>query len=92
MLAFSVAEAALQSDLNSPMFRDSCRVPLQDDIQEWNEPIKTRPSRWSIEPKQTIATRRGQPLWAVVERAKERREKEKCESPLVTRKVFEIHS
>lgn len=79
MLAFSVAEAALQPDPNSPMFREYGRVPEQDEIQEWNDqPLKSRLSRWVAEPKETIATRRGKPLWDMVERAKERRERERC--------------
>lgn len=84
MLAFSVAEAAL-GDPNSPMTPDMSRVPTSP--EEWKEDMsKSRLARWCADVplaapgvKETIASRRGQPLWDVVERAKERREKEKCE-------------
>lgn len=103
LLAFSVAEAALMPDPNSPSFGfNFAAMPSQEDIEVATGKLrelnaagtgKVPPSRWSSEfdqiksrvpwqsgePKATIASRRGKPLWDVVERAKERREREKSE-------------
>jgi hypothetical protein len=75
MLAFSVAESALQADPNSPMFGSLQSMPPQD---PWG---KTTTSRWSVEPKVSLASRRGQskPMWDVIDKARERREKREKE-------------
>lgn len=77
MLAFSVAEAALQQDPNSPMFGLNESVPTQD---VWGREAKSPSSRWSAEPKPvpSIAARRGKPLWEMVDKARERRDRERC--------------
>lgn len=75
MLAFSVAESALQADPNSPMFGSLQSMPAQD---PW---AKTTTSRWSIEPKVSLASRRGQskPMWDVIDKARDRRDKREKE-------------
>jgi hypothetical protein len=75
MLAFSVAESALQADPNSPMFGSLQSMPAHD---PWG---KTTTSRWSVEPKVSLASRRGQskPMWDVIDKARERREKREKE-------------
>ncbi|KAI9634917.1 uncharacterized protein MKK02DRAFT_16558 [Dioszegia hungarica] len=62
MLAFSVAEAALSSDPNSPMFISEHKEAFSAGWKEWNGGVKT------------VAQRRGK-VWDVVEKAKERKER-----------------
>jgi hypothetical protein len=94
MLAFSVAEAALQADPNSPAFAGSDKVSTGDLFWPAQEPWakSTTSSRWSAEPpKASLASRRGQskPMWDVIDKARERRQKREkdCKYPrLVMRK------
>jgi hypothetical protein len=74
MLAFSVAESALQADPNSPMFSLMQSMPSE-------EPWEMEPrSRWSVVPRPSLASRRGhsKPLWDMIDKARDRREKD-CE-------------
>jgi len=87
MLAFSVAESALQADPNSPAFTISEKVATGDwpSADQWGKSTTT--SRWSAEPpKPSLASRRGQnKMWDVIDKARERRERRArdCEYPSV---------
>lgn len=86
MLAFSVAEAALSSNPNSPFFFAEPKVPtaprfvparneswqdaVQADWREWNGGVKS------------IAERRGKAVWDVLEKAEERKEKSELNDPV----------
>ena len=70
LLAFSVAEAALQSDPNSP----SLSLSDDSDSGDWVGPW----SRSSPAKRVPVANKQGSRLWDVVERAKERKDRINC--------------
>ncbi|KAK4683497.1 hypothetical protein P7C73_g6757, partial [Tremellales sp. Uapishka_1] len=73
LIAFSVAESALQPDPNSPSFGAiTAKLPAPIDVLA--EP-RWQDEDWNAWPK-AQKSKRGTPLWDVVERAKERRERE----------------
>jgi hypothetical protein len=84
MIAFSVAESVLQADPSSPFMGSSSKPQFIDTTRSsswestgsavWDSWADVRSSRLSSPSKAS------KPLWDVVERAKERREKEKGES------------
>lgn len=79
-VAFSVAEAALESDPNSPSFNfamtDLMNTPplSGEESNLWVEDMGTWPR---AKTRAASFAGRGQPLWQIVESAKERREREK---------------
>ncbi|WWC88505.1 uncharacterized protein L201_003416 [Kwoniella dendrophila CBS 6074] len=87
LLAFSVAEAALQPDPNSPSFNmglGKLPTPLEMDSWSSNSSYRNGQAQWenvsSWKPNPTITTSASpnrKPLWDVVERAKERRVQER---------------
>lgn len=80
MLAFSVAEAALSSNPNSPMFdfAGKNRLPTPpavfpgDTTDRWDE-VQGGWTRSGKSGEKSIAERRGRAVWNVLERAKERK-------------------
>ena len=97
LLAYSVAEAALQSNPNSPSFGYVLDQPAApSEIAMFASAQRTKawvgersagdsatPWGEEVTKKTGFGARKGKPLWDVVERAKERREREKCGWPRV---------
>ncbi|WWC70882.1 uncharacterized protein I206_104834 [Kwoniella pini CBS 10737] len=95
LLAFSVAEAALQPDPNSPSFSmimGKLPTPLEMDV--WAQPSVRAPwatntvswhqrANGNAAPQAQVQNQNRKPLWDVVQRAKERRVQERC-SPAST--------
>ncbi|ORY25916.1 hypothetical protein BCR39DRAFT_560784 [Naematelia encephala] len=81
-IAFSVAEAALQPDPNSPSFTSSLsRFPTTDDMfASSSEDIQGWTAPWSkIERRPSLSRQRsGETIWSVVDAATERREHRKA--------------
>lgn len=80
-VAFSVAEAALESDPSSPSFNLSMAdlmdaPPLEPDVAVWDDMVDMDAWPRAKHRAKSFAGR-GQPLWQLVEHAKERREREK---------------
>lgn len=80
MLAFSVAEACLSSDPNSPMFVADQRMASGpryiEQNGDWDEVFKAGWKEWNGGVK-TVSTRKSQVVWDVSEKAKERKERGK---------------
>ncbi|WVW84813.1 hypothetical protein I302_106848 [Kwoniella bestiolae CBS 10118] len=83
LLAFSVAEAALQPDPNSPSFGMTMgEMPTPLEMESWPHQPSGKPWERRVSQPQPQAQAR-KPLWDVVERAKERRVQERS-SPAST--------
>ena len=84
MLAFSVAEAALSSDPNSPLFLAQTKVAegprFSRRDEDWDEKFQAGWKEWNGGVK-TVAQRRGKVVWDVLEKAKERKERSECGKP-----------
>ncbi|WVQ65655.1 uncharacterized protein L199_003833 [Kwoniella botswanensis] len=75
LLAFSVAEAALQPDPNSPSFNMAMgKMPTPLEMEGWSDQPSVKPWERRVSQPQTQARKS---LWDVVERAKGRRVQEK---------------
>nr|XP_018262227.1 uncharacterized protein I303_05243 [Kwoniella dejecticola CBS 10117]OBR84385.1 hypothetical protein I303_05243 [Kwoniella dejecticola CBS 10117] len=97
LLAFSVAEAALQPDPNSPSFGMTMgKMPTPLEMDGWAQPPmkapwESDPASWNQKkiptagtiPQSQVQTQTRKPLWDVVQRAKERRVQERS-SPAST--------
>ncbi|WVQ96636.1 hypothetical protein IAU59_003741 [Kwoniella sp. CBS 9459] len=89
LLAFSVAEAALQPDPNSPSFTTAMdKLPTHLEMEDWVAPVPQRKAEpmsswaavgpWSRK-EQAVETssQRRKPLWDIVAHAKDRRDQSK---------------
>ena len=95
MLAFSVAEAALQPDPNSPSLHMLAHIPISTDASPdpydgWNAGVpatlagvEARLAQLKVQSDQGLLQRRGKSLWDVVEKAVERRERGTCGYPAI---------
>ncbi|WVF69126.1 hypothetical protein IAT40_003900 [Kwoniella sp. CBS 6097] len=89
LLAFSVAEAALQPDPNSPSFTSAMgKMPTHLEMDDWVAPLSQRKAEpmsawaavgpWSGKEEVESTSQRRRPLWDVVAHAKDRRDKGKA--------------